>query len=381
MNNLLKLNPKLRAGFSSRIRIVGIACAATLVQLTAFSGQILLMETFNYTNGVIANEFAHSNPGHTNAIRSLIWEMTSGTLFSSWGAGWTGIPDNIEPNTNSSNGNNSSVFRLTTKKADFGDVAVSFALLNQGLSSTTSTPPVDWDGVHVFLRYQSESNLYYASVNRRDNKVVIKKKTPGGPAPSNGGTYSNLTSEISHTVPYNVWQMVTATVQNEQNGFVTIKLYGGNNLLVSAVDNGTILGAPITNPGKVGIRGDNANLKFENFTVTVLPSGSRPDTMAAITNLTAVAINPTTLRVEWPIFSSGNAHYFYATAFSVSSSSSSVPIRLTGFRFVAGGKVQSQISGLQPDTRYNIFNIFIYHSTDLATWSLASNVGVVQTPN
>jgi hypothetical protein len=221
-----------------------------------------------YPDGLITNEYAYWNPNSSTSKESEKWEMTSGSLFAQGGTGWSGVPNAGAPNALSTNANNSSVFRLTTKEADFGNVKVEFDLLNQGLSSNTTTPAVDWDGVHVFLRYQSEYNLYYATINRRDNTVVIKKKIPGGP--SNNGTYYDLSTYNTHTVPYNTWQHVTATVKNNADGSVAIQLFADGTLVASAVDNGSVGGAPITHAGKVGIRGDNANIKFKNFTVSAL---------------------------------------------------------------------------------------------------------------
>src|SRR4029079_8521338 len=129
----------------------------------------LFADYFAYPDGLITNEFAHWNPTNPSAIHSPVWDMTSGSEFGSSGAGWTGVPDDVGPNATSSNGTNSAVFRLVTKQSNFGDVSVSFLLRNQGLTTTPSTPAVDWDGVHIFLRYQSEESLYYASINRRDN--------------------------------------------------------------------------------------------------------------------------------------------------------------------------------------------------------------------
>ncbi len=156
------------------------------------------------------------------------------------------------------------MFRLTTQRSDFGDVAVSLRLRNDGLSSTASTPPVDWDGIHVFLRYQSEYSLYYASVNRRDGTVVIKKKVPGGS--SNGGTYYELTPDLAHAVPYGQWQDVTATVRNVPGG-VELTLLADGVVLARVTDTG-VGGPPITGPGRVGLRGDNVNASFDDFTVT-----------------------------------------------------------------------------------------------------------------
>lgn len=195
--------------------------------------------------------------------------MTSGSLFASGGSYWTGIPDDIAPNATSSTGTNSAVFRLTSQRADFQNVAVSLTLHNNGLTSTSSTPPVAWDGVHIFLRYQSEYQLYYASVNRRDGHVVIKKKCPGGP--SNGGTYYELgPGEVSgHAIPFGTDQQVGASVVNNADGTVTLTLSVGGLRLITATDNGVGC-APITAPGKTGLRGDNDNFTFRNFTVTSL---------------------------------------------------------------------------------------------------------------
>ena len=225
---------------------------------------------FNVPDGLVTNEYAYKNPTRPDAVKSATWEVTSGSLFVKNKAGWSGIPDRVSPNATSANGTDSAVFRLTTKRANFGNVAVSFKLRNEGLSSTTKTPPKDWDGVHIFLRYQSERSLYVASINRRDNTATIKKKVPMPPAscpePSNGGCYYDLAKVVSHSVPYGAWQSVRATVKNSADGSVTINLYAGHTLLLTATDNG-IGGSPITAPGKVGIRGDNCQFSFDNFTV------------------------------------------------------------------------------------------------------------------
>jgi hypothetical protein len=232
----------------------------SLLSLQA-SAADLLREDFSYSDGLITNETAHWSPTNPSAVYSPIWDQTSGTFYAQGNQGWTGMPDSQ---------NNSAVFRVTTQRADFRDVSVSFSLLNQGLTTTARTPAVAWDGLHIFLRYQTEAHLYYASLNRRDNTVIIKKKIPGGP--SNGGTYYNLSPAIPFNVPYNAWQSVKATVKTNPNQSVTIQLFQQGQLLASATDTGAIGGPPITAAGRVGIRGDNANLKFDNFLVQSLDS-------------------------------------------------------------------------------------------------------------
>ena len=50
--------------------------------------------------------------------------MTSGSLFTKDGRGWTGKIDDCEPNATSSNCTNSAIFRLNTKNFGYGNVKV-----------------------------------------------------------------------------------------------------------------------------------------------------------------------------------------------------------------------------------------------------------------
>lgn len=228
---------------------------------------LLWQDTFSVPDGLITNEYAYWNPGSSSAVQSPDWEMTSGSLFAKNGAGWSGVPDGTSPDPLSAHYTDSAVFRLNTKRYDYGNVAVSFKLLNSRLVTTSRTPATDWDGIHVFLRYQDQTWLYYASINRRDNTAVIKKKVSGGS--TNGGTYYQLTPNVKYTVPYGAWQRVKATVVNNTDGSVTIQLFANDTLLVSTTDRGTG-GPPITHAGAVGIRGDNSDFQFDDFTVAPL---------------------------------------------------------------------------------------------------------------
>jgi hypothetical protein len=247
-------------------RVRRLLALGAALSCAAAAGGAPLQDPFADSDRLITNEYAYWNPSDPQAARSGLWDMNSGSLFCRSGAGWTGKPDDIPPNPASTNGTNSAVFRMTSHRSDFGDVSVSFSLLNRGLSTSPSTPAASWDGIHLWLRYQGEAHLYYASFNRRDGTSVIKKKVPGGP--SNGGTYYELSPYVSHPVPYGAWQKARASVVNNPDGSVTIRLYDGDKLLVSAVDDGSVGGAPIRAPGRVGIRGDNADLTFDDFTVT-----------------------------------------------------------------------------------------------------------------
>jgi hypothetical protein len=77
--------------------------------------------------------------------------------------------------------------------------------------------------VHLWLHYQSETELYAVSVNRRGGSIVINKKCPGGP--SNGGTYVDLAKPLANQpIPFGVCQKVTASIRDNADGSVTIAL-------------------------------------------------------------------------------------------------------------------------------------------------------------
>lgn len=227
---------------------------------------ILFQDNFQKVE-LITNEYAFWNPTSTTAVKSPNWEANSGSLFRTNDRAWTGVPDTVTPNATSSNGTNSAIFRLMTKQADFLNYAVSLILNVNGLVTTSKTPAQSYDGVHIFLRYVSEQELYYASVFRRDGKVVIKKKKPGGT--SNGGTYYDISTYQTKPFPNGVDVKVKATIQTIGTT-VKIQLFANGVLLVEATDTGAVGGAPILSAGKTGIRGDNANFTFDSFTVESL---------------------------------------------------------------------------------------------------------------
>lgn len=220
------------------------------------------------TSGLVTNEYTYRNPERPDAVLSAAWEVTAGSLFAVHGTGYTGEIDDGSPGPGSTDATGSAVFRMNTRRADFGDVKVAFDLNIAAQTATTSTPAVNYDGVHIWLRHKSEYELYAASVARRDGKILIKKKCPGGP--SNGGTYHVLGAEVPGIpIVRGKWRQVAATVQNNPSGSVTIVIFADGRAIVSAVDPG-IGCAPITAAAAVGIRGDNTRFRFDGFTVTWL---------------------------------------------------------------------------------------------------------------
>lgn len=228
---------------------------------------LLSVDFIGKPDGLIASEYAFWNPSDGNAKRSKDWDMTSGSLFAKGGKGWSGVPDEKPVDIAAALGNNSRDFRLTTRRQDFTDVSVRFKLVNIAQSAGVKFPAQAWDGIHVFLRYQREETLYYASVNRRDKKAIIKKKVIGGPAPSNGGTYYELTPYIPYDWKVGAEQSVEANVKTQPDGSVLIVLSVDGKEIARAVDDGKLGGPPIVAPGAVGIRGDNTHFTFNPFTV------------------------------------------------------------------------------------------------------------------
>ena len=65
------------------------------------------------------------------------------------------------------------------------------------------------------MRYQTQYDLYYVSINRADNQVVIKRKVPCGP--DNQGTYIVL-SQATHAWTVGSWQHFSMTIQTNADG-------------------------------------------------------------------------------------------------------------------------------------------------------------------
>jgi hypothetical protein len=244
--------------------LAAVVTVLVMIQLMVFLRRPLLSDNFHQPNGLITNEFAYFNPHDPAAKVSAMWLVTSGSLFARDHTGWTGVPNRGSPGPRSANATDSSVFRLVTRDADFQNVAVSFSLLVQRFAAPPAGTDLTWQGVHVFLRYQSPYLLYVVSVDRRDGVIVIKKKVPGGPAA--GGTYFTLAKV--HVPPVvGRWVQVKASAVN--NGAdVDLKVWVAGRLRLEAVDNGVGDTAPITLPGRVGLRGDYTEFMFRAFTVS-----------------------------------------------------------------------------------------------------------------
>jgi hypothetical protein len=239
-------------------------------------------------NGLVTNEYATYNPEDTAAKKSPDWTMTSGSLFARDGAFWTGKPDSCDaPNADSTNCTNSDVFRLNSVQKYSGNLSVSVAVKQ---NSEIHNPACDandscWHGAHIWLDYQSEYDLYYVSVNRADDTVVIKRKIPCGD--DNHGTYKEISPYVTHPFKTNQWNTYRAALHHNTDGSNSVSLYdsaSGAKPIVTGTDHGGTnpnWSADCDTPGKypghaypplgvsgsVGLRGDFTDMQFKDFTV------------------------------------------------------------------------------------------------------------------
>jgi len=159
----------------------------------------------------------------------------------------------------------SAVFRLVTRRRDFGSVQVSTSVLVDRPITTRRTPVSDWDGGHVWLRYQSPQQLYALSFRRRDGAVVIKRKIAAHDAAAvDGGDYTTL-AQTNLAMPYGSWQQVTASAVDGPAGTVLLTLGINGRTALTVVDHAP---GPLLRPGGVGLRVDNSELYFRDFTAT-----------------------------------------------------------------------------------------------------------------
>lgn len=208
--------------------------------------------SFAGLDGLVANEHAPASPTGS-AAASGDWEVTSGSLFARDGAGWSGVPDDGSPNEGSTDATGSAVFRAVGRGPVFSDVVVTARARVVRLVETGRTPARDWDGLHLFLRYQDPDDVYTVDVYRRDGSLTIKRKA--------GGDYETL-ARVNHPVPWGRWVDVRAEARTlvSKAVHITVRIDGERVLTATDAED-----AAITRPGRVGVRGDNAEFYFRDF--------------------------------------------------------------------------------------------------------------------
>jgi hypothetical protein len=239
--------------------VLGGLSLAVLLAVRAFRPQERPFLTLHVPgSGLVTNSFATWHPTDTEARRLDGWVVTSGSLYARDGSLWSGIPDDVKPNRESTNGTGSNVFRLYSDHS-YADIEVRFDLDNLGFAPTAHRHA--WDGFHIFLRAKDEYRLYVISVNRRDGTASIKKKITGGP--SNGGTYEPVAKSEPSPFAIGKWQHVRAIAVTNQDGSVTLSLYINGKPIVTGTDIGDR--AKPLDDGRIGLRADNDEFAIRNL--------------------------------------------------------------------------------------------------------------------
>lgn len=214
---------------------------------------------------LVTNEHATYNPRDPKSVKHPDWQLNSGSLFSKYGAGWTGRPDNRVPNATSSDGTGSATFRALVQRW-YRDTHITLDARVDRWVTTDTTPAQDWDGMHVWVRYQNEASLYAVSIIRRDGHVAIKKKVPNGD--ENGGTYYTLAEKALRPMQTAQWRDVRVTAYNQTAGVKLVLAIGGK-MILSVTDAG-VGGPPIRDAGRTGLRCDNVDAQFKGYTISSL---------------------------------------------------------------------------------------------------------------
>jgi hypothetical protein len=240
---------------------VGCAIAALVVGLTVTADvdherPLLFQDLFDGPDGIITNHYAYFAPPYEDVPRSPAWEVESGCALRDGNRLWSGAVDGVEPNKDCSNGAGADVFRMWTKRADFGDVAVSFGLRNEGYAPVGES----WDGVKLYLRRQDGDNFYTAEANRREGNVIVQRKCDGRYTLLDG-TRSAVTPAFEHE-----WDEVGGTVVNLPDDEVRIQVVRQGEVVLEAIDPAGTCDV-LREPGRIGIRGDRTEFYVDGLDV------------------------------------------------------------------------------------------------------------------
>lgn len=206
------------------------------------------------SNGIVAGDFGTPGRGHG-------WMATSGTLFVRDGMLWSGVPDPGPP-SRAKGRTGSAVLRAVSQHTGLGDVTIHVQIRLDGLTSSQAVPAQAWDGVHLFLHYHDSDNLYAVDLFRRDGSLTIKRKTSQRSGAATGpGTYTTLASTSVQQPPG--WHDFEASIADRRHG-VSITLSMDGERIMTTFDRSP---ERLAAPGRVGLRGDNAEFDIRRFTV------------------------------------------------------------------------------------------------------------------
>jgi hypothetical protein len=200
------------------------------------------------------------------------WLVTSGTLLTRRGQLWSGRPDNGPPDP-ATGRTGSAVLRAVSLQSDFTNASIHGEMRVDALVSTERTPQHAWDGVHLFLRYRDANNLYVADLLRRDGTLSVKRKSTSvfdassktqddRSRSSEDGIYSTLISTRVNDLA-DGWHRFDVAIRDTAGGVALTVSIDGRQLLATVDSDPSAL----RGPGRVGMRGDNADFTVRRFDV------------------------------------------------------------------------------------------------------------------
>ena len=278
---------------------------SAIVFTERFDGSAQLVDTAQYLHGLFPLNGFSPVPG--------AWQADTGWLFQSNGWGYTGRPSDY---------GSPAFFRAYTHFNDIADAEFTWQYRSAAFGDGVY-PTNGGDAVDLWLRYQTQYNLYALQFDRNDGRIYVKRKIPYNPGTSNHGNYYEI--PLDATSPgyrpgkrYTAWNELglapllhdsytvytfRATAISVANG-VQFRLWRDGVLVFSAIDDGASgiryptstttatqqqdlasglyndssvpgwqpeWGRPIRTAGSTGFRADNVQAWFDNFTVNGLP--------------------------------------------------------------------------------------------------------------
>ncbi len=259
------------------------ATAAFVVTSTAFevppppstTSPAVLTELFTGADGVFVSESAFWGSSDAGLSQNGVWFAESGSLNRQSGVGR--VTDS------------SWAFRMWTRQTDLAYTTTEMDVRFDGWYGGGE----GWHGVNLWLNRTLCTPLpgcskvndvggnagYVVDFNNRDGSLMIMKKT-ADPAPD--GTYHVLASTKWSPVVGQTYRWGGRVVDNG-NGSSTIQLLINGTVRLQATDNGSVGGGRLTG-GRVGVRGDYANVAIDNITISRPTSVTDvvPDTSSAV---------------------------------------------------------------------------------------------------
>lgn len=240
----------------------GLLLSSAVLMRDTPPGEPNRTETYRFDgrDGLITNEYAHWNDTDPERTTAEHWMMTSGSVFRRSGRAWTGPLDDISPDVDSQRTTNSAVFRMFTKRSDWK----SFNLkLQYRVLSRLDEQTHDYDGLHILLRAQESTRFYSVSLDRRDGDAVVKRKLPG----VDNDPYETLAAAPVNS-PMGEWRTAEVRIEDLDSEAVAIDVAIDDQQVLGALDRGLGGRGPLTEPGEIGIRGDNTEFEIASVEVT-----------------------------------------------------------------------------------------------------------------